>query len=300
MTKQNAFDRITARIVESLESGTAPWRKPWSNGNPDSTGTVPCGAVSGRPYNGLNRLVLTMEALEKGYASNLWITPKAAMEAGLDIKGTKTTEIAFWKRSTYIKRDESGNKEEKASLLARSYRVLNLEQCQGDKSKFTHREPQQIVITTTEMATAILTGLGLRAVDHGGDRAFYAPSLDAIKMPPLQAFASDEAYKATLLHEAGHATGAAHRLNREFGARFGDQRYAFEELVAELTSVFVGDVMNLPCDVPNHASYLAGWITVLKSDSKAILTASSKAQAAANMILAAINPKAAEEMQEAA
>ena len=41
-----------------------------------------------------------------------------------------------------------------------------------------------------------------------------------------------EAYYSTLLHEEIHGSGATHRLNRQFGERFGDKTYAFEELVA--------------------------------------------------------------------
>jgi antirestriction protein ArdC len=304
-TKLTPFDRATDRIIAALEAGTAPWRKPWKDGNPDASGgVVPRNANSGRAYNGLNRLMLTIEAFEKGYTSNLWITPKAAMAAGLDIKGTKTTEVTFWKRTERTVKDAAGNEEKRPSLFARAYRLLNLDQVKGDKSAFEGREPAPVVITSTDMADALREGLGLRAIDHGGDRAFYAPSLDAIKMPPLEAFHGGEvAYKATLLHEAGHATGAKHRLDREFGGRFGDERYAFEELVAELTSVFCGEVLGLPVEIEGHASYLDAWLRVLKADSKAILTAASKAQAAATMILealGAVDVEAADDLAEAA
>ena len=55
---------------------------------------------------------------------------------------------------------------------------------------------------------------------------------DTVTLPSPNAFHSIEAYFSTRYHELGHATGSAKRLNRQFGKRFGDDAYAFEEIVA--------------------------------------------------------------------
>ena len=289
MSKQNVFDRITATILEKLEAGVLPWRKTWAEGNADNGLALPRNANSGRAYNGLNRLVLMIEALDKGYTSNLWITPNQCKKAGLDFRGTKTTEVIFWKRTERKVEKSDGSEETKRGMFAKSFRVLNLDQVKGDKSQFEKREAPRVEFTTPELAERIRDGLGLSALEHGGDRAFYAPSADLIKMPPVEAFECEGSYQATLLHEATHATGAKHRLDREFGARFGDERYAVEELVAELGAAFLSEVLGVEGDlIDNHASYLDHWVKVMKGDARAILTASSKAQAATDLILEAL------------
>ena len=78
-----------------------------------------------------------------------------------------------------------------------------------------------------------------------------------------------------------HSTGHASRLARDFSGRFGDAAYAFEELVAELGSAFLGaDLGILNATLPDHADYLAHWIKILREDKKAILTAAAQASKA--------------------
>ena len=290
MTKQTVFDRITATIVAKLEAGVMPWRKTWKGGNAD-TDTIgmvlPRNATTGRAYNGINRLVLMLEAIDKGYTSNLWITPNQCKKHGLDFRGTKTTEVVLWKPTRYKDKDTG---KEKDGMFARSFRVLNLDQVQGDKSQFEARDVVVPEYSSSEMADALREGLGLQDVQHAGDRAFYSPQFDLIKMPPVEAFVSEGCYQATLLHEAGHATGHKSRLDRDLmTGRFGDEAYAFEELVAELTAAFTSEVLGVEGEnIDNHASYIDNWLRVLKGDSKAIQTAASKAQAAATMVLDAL------------
>lgn len=128
-----------------------------------------------------------------------------------------------------------------------------------------------------------LTG-GLRC---GGDSAFYVPSTDAIHVPAVEAFGSVDAFRASVLHEAGHATGHRDRLARDFSGRFGDESYAFEELVAELASAFTQAALGLRADIENHASYIDNWQRVLTRDSRAFVKGCTLAQQAADLLLAA-------------
>ena len=106
-----------------------------------------------------------------------------------------------------------------------------------------------------------------------------------VRVPPFEQFESPEAFASVLAHELVHWSGAAGRLNREFGKRFADSAYAMEELVAELGSAFCLADLGV-CSVPrdDHASYLASWLSVLKADKRAIFTAASAASAAANFL----------------
>jgi antirestriction protein ArdC len=120
---------------------------------------------------------------------------------------------------------------------------------------------------------------------YGGDAAFYSPGADLICVPQVEQFKSRDAFLATLLHECGHATGHPNRLNRDFSGRFGSQAYAFEELVAELTSAFSQAVLGIRADIERHASYIESWKSLLTQDCRAFAKACSLAQAAADFMI---------------
>jgi antirestriction protein ArdC len=104
-------------------------------------------------------------------------------------------------------------------------------------------------------------------------------------MPPDEAFASPPDWAATVLHELAHASAPPHRLNRDMTGRFGSSVYSREELRAELASLFVSNALGLPCDVPNHASYVHSWVEVLKNDKHEIFRAAADANRIAEWIL---------------
>ena len=122
-------------------------------------------------------------------------------------------------------------------------------------------------------------------VRHGGTKAFYAPQGDYVGMPTADSFASPDAYAATLAHELVHWTGHKSRCDRQFGKRFGDDAYAFEELVAEIGSAFVCAQMGIPLENLQHSSYIASWLKVLKADKRAIFTASSQAKRSSEFLI---------------
>ena len=123
-------------------------------------------------------------------------------------------------------------------------------------------------------------------VVHGGSRACYIPSTDNIHMPCIDFFRDAESYYAVRAHETTHWTRHCSRLDREFGRkRFGDEGYAMEELVAELGSAFLSADLELTPEVrEDHAAYIASWIKILKNDKRAIFTAASHGQRAADFL----------------
>jgi antirestriction protein ArdC len=123
-------------------------------------------------------------------------------------------------------------------------------------------------------------------VAHQGNRAFYSLADDTITLPPFAAFFAPVDYYSTRAHETGHWTAKADRCNRELGKRFGDSAYSMEELIAELTAAFTLAHLGLSSEPrPDHAQYIASWLKVLKADTRAIFTAASKAQQAADYII---------------
>ena len=84
-----------------------------------------------------------------------------------------------------------------------------------------------------------------------------------------------------MLHELTHWTGSPKRLDRVKGKSFGDDAYAFEELIAELGATFLCAQLGISNDVrPDHAQYIKSWIGKLRSDPKFLFQAASKAQKA--------------------
>jgi antirestriction protein ArdC len=125
--------------------------------------------------------------------------------------------------------------------------------------------------------------------------AYYSPTEDYIQLPPFESFKSADGYYATRAHESTHWTGAPHRLNRDLKSRFDEAAYAAEELVAELGAAFLCadfGISNEPR--PDHAAYLAHWLEILRADKRALFTAASKAQAAADWLHARTSVSAPE------
>jgi len=123
----------------------------------------------------------------------------------------------------------------------------------------------------------------------GGDRAFYVPSADYVQVPPPQAYFEPINWHRTALHEISHASGAQHRLNRDLSGSFGSRKYAFEELVAEISAAFCCASLGIAPTV-RHADYLASWLEVLREDNRAIIRAASAASKAADYLLGFRDP----------
>lgn len=269
------YQDITDRIVAALEQGVAPWIKPWAT---QANGLIPHNAVSGRAYNGVNFIILSCAP----YASNGWLTYKQAKELGGNVrKGEKGTQIVFW---SFPKITDKETGEVKTVPFAKGFTVFNVEQCEGlDMAKVKGFTPAAQGATAIN-ALAASAGADVR---HGGGSAYYNPSSDFIAMPAADTFVSEEAYAGTLAHELVHWTGHKDRCDRAFGKRFGDDAYAFEELVAEIGSAFVCASSGIPLENLQHENYIASWLKVLKTDKRAIFTASSQAKKAADWLFSA-------------
>jgi antirestriction protein ArdC len=172
--------------------------------------------------------------------------------------------------------------------MARASRVFNVTQVDG----YVINEPSldDNRVDPVESAEAFVAATGARLVE-GGDRAFYSIREDAITMPDRYRFidtksgTATEAFYATLLHELTHWTGASHRLDRQFGERFGDDAYAMEELVAELGAAFLCGDLGISAEPrADHAAYIDSWLRILKGDRKAIFAAASAASKAAEFL----------------
>lgn len=305
MAKRDLYQEITDKVIAMIEGGNlGKWSKEWDNSK--NLGSFdPRNATTHKAYNGINRFLLAMTVLECGYKQNLWVTYKQAQDQNWQVKkGSKGVTLCYY--SKYEKKDKETG-EEKEYFFLKSFTVFNVEQLDGYTAKFDEAE----ALTAPENCELVETIINNTDVTFGieqGDKAFYAPSLDAIQMPPKATFKSESSYYSTLLHELTHSTLHEKRLGRgkEYREKYSThkEQYAREELVAELGSAFLcAEVGCVNETLENHASYLNSWLKVLKADKKAIFKACSDAQKATDFIMknwAGISNEADEQNEEVA
>lgn len=281
-TRHDVYERVTNRIVEQLEQGVRPWHKPWNAEHAAGRITRPL-RFNGKPYSGINILMLWAAAEDAGYTCPLWLTFNQAKELGGSVKkGEHGSTVVYASSFTKKETDDTGEQLEKDIPFLKQYTVFNASQCDGlPDHYYATKEAPNSNIERIELADQFIKNLGVD-VREGGDKAFYTITHDYIRMPYLETFKDAESHAATLAHECCHWTRHPSRLNREFGRkRFGDEGYAMEELVAELGSAFLcADLSITPEIRADHADYLATWLSVLKSDKRAIFTAASYASKA--------------------
>jgi antirestriction protein ArdC len=285
--KADIYRRITDQIVSELEKGVRPWLKPWNAGHASGRITRPLRG-NGIPYNGINVLMLWSAAIEKGYAAPVWMTFKQATELKAIVrKGEHGSLVVYADKIIRTETDAAtGEDAERAIPFMKGHTVFNVEQIDGLPEHFYAKPPARVdTVQRIDRAEGFFASTGA-AIRHGGTMAYYNVSQDFVQMPPFECFRDAEGYYATLAHETTHWTRHTSRLDRDFGRkRFGDEGYAMEELVAELGSAFLSSDLDLTPEIrEDHASYIASWIKVLKDDKRAIFTAASHAQRAADFM----------------
>ena len=289
--KPTIYETITNQIVTAIEEGAGAYKMPWHRLSNDVT--TPINVASGRGYRGLNVFSLWMIAEAKHYQSGTWATYQQWQEKGAQVrKGEKSASVFFWKNLAAGEEQQPTEDENRARFVARAYNVFNADQVEG------YHVPDAPVLSESERiaeAEAFFQAIPAE-LNHGGSRACFVPSADIVQMPDFGAFTSARAYYSVLAHELTHWSGAKKRLDRDLSGRFGSESYAVEELVAELGAAFIAGRLALPSEPrTDHAPYIASWLKVLKNDSRAIFTAASKAQAAADYLAAFSKPPELEE-----
>lgn len=276
------YQEVTDAIVSAIEKGVADFKMPWHRGG----GEMPVNIISGNDYRGINIVNLWTIGTERGFSSSTWGTYRQWQEAGCQVrKGEKASSIIFYKQFT--EEDKEAEGEEKTRRIMRSYAVFNGDQVDGFVNPEVADVPELERLEHVDLAVK-KTGANIKA---GGTKACYIPSTDTILMPDERKFFGEnnqrtEAYYSTLWHELGHWSGNKSRLNRDLTGKYGDESYAMEELIAELTSAYCCAQLSIsPTPREDHAQYIANWLQVLKKDKKAIFYASARAQEAVNYLL---------------
>ena len=283
--KRDVYARVTSQIVTAIEQGVGSWRMPWHTSG--RFAFSPINVASKKPYRGINTVCLWAAAQGKGYQSGEWGTYQQWQERGAQVrKGEKATLVVFWKfaNAASESQDDADQKPISSSrlLFTKGYSVFNAAQVEGYTPKAELPTP---ICETIEQAENFFTAIGAD-VRHGGNQAFYSLTGDYVQMPPFAAFRDAVSYYSVLAHEHAHWTAHASRCSRELGKRFGDNAYAAEELIAELGAAFACAHLGLSTEPrEDHAQYIQSWLKVLKADKRAIFTAASRAQQAADWLI---------------
>jgi antirestriction protein ArdC len=257
---------------------------------------MPKNALTGNHYRGINTVALWVSAEASGYSRPLWGTYRQWAELGAQVrKGEKASPVIFYKEFEVAPSPDDAADDGKRRV-ARASSVFNVDQV--DDGPAANEVPDHGPVVRNQHFDDFVAATGAR-ITHGGAQAFYMPATDTIRMPDESRFFStdtstrDDSYAATVAHELGHWSGAPHRLKRDLSGRFGNEAYAAEELVAELTSAFICASLGITCEPrTDHAQYIAHWLKLLKSDNRAIFVAAAKASQAAEYLQGLAQPLA--------
>lgn len=279
-------EQFVQEVIKSLEQNKIPWEQGWDNAFYNPT--------TGARYKGGNNIRLSFESFKNNYTDPRWVTFLQAKEQGWKIKkGAKSVRLEVFKYyDTSTKKDldidfitKLPEKEKQEYLrsnvktFCKTFNVFNASQVEG-------MPPLEKLEKKVEYnkIDKIVKNCGV-PVEYGGNQACYIPSEDKIYMPPKETFKNENSYYATMLHEIAHSTGHQSRLNRPIANTYGTKAYAYEELIAEFSSVFIGQEKGLKYDTENNKAYLQGWVSVLKNDPNALFRAAAQAEKVTDRVL---------------
>ena len=301
MAKPKNKDEYRAELAETfanvLEEHGLQWRKEWRG----TGGDAPHNGITKANYRGCNAFWLSLISMLKGYTDPRWVTMVQIMDNDgkyhpkekWHLKaGSKATYVEYWypydienkKALTweqYKHEIANGRNTSEFRLSTKYTAVFNAHDIEGMPELPTFEESD---ITPDELIAKLSEGMEVEILTDGGDRAYYSPSQDKIHLPSPGSFTSEYAFNATALHELSHATGHPSRLDRDMGGFFGSSQYAYEELVAEMCSCFMGvnlDQTASPDHINNHKAYVQSWIKAIRDKPETLIRAIKDAQSAA-------------------
>lgn len=280
---------IANQIIEQLENGVVPWHKPWVG-----VGTM-WSRSTGKAYKAINQMLLNQNG---EYATFNQIVK----EGGKVNKGAKGKIIIEYFCKARALTDENGSPlldDEGEQLVKKTFskryvRVFNIEHDTNLEIKHNKavEYPENPIEECEKVMGSYLTREKIKLTNDDKDRAYYSPMMDYINLPEMKQFKEVSEYYSTAFHEMAHSTGHSSRLNRkgfrdgEY-AHFGDSTYSAEELIAEITSASIMNVLGVDTDKSfnNSVAYVESWLEALKNDKSMILTASTFSDKAMAMIL---------------
>lgn len=279
-----------AQLAESflhvLEEKQLEWKKEWQA---SGRFQAPVNGRTGYRYRGINQFYLMMISAAREYQDNRWCTFNQIKDKGWKLVNAKGqgVQVEYWfpyntEERKSISWEELRRRHEKIGdryTLRVNYKtVFNGSLIEGMPELPV---PEQKNISPDILIKKLSNNMGVPIINDGEDRAFYVPSEDAIHLPLPEYFETEYAYDSTALHELAHSTGAPHRLNRDLSGIFGSPKYAYEELVAEISSCFMSanlQVEQSENHIRNHKAYVQNWIQMIKEKPETLVRAVQQAE----------------------
>lgn len=168
----DVYSRITGQIIAELEQGTLPWMKPWDAAHVAGPVSRPLRG-NGKPYGGINVVMLWASAMEQGFSAPIWMTFRQAKELGAHVrKGEKGSLVVYADTITRTEQNEKGEDVERHFGFMKGYTVFCVDQIEGLPAHFyakagTFKNPDQ----RNAEAGAFFAGTGA-TIRHGGNAAF--------------------------------------------------------------------------------------------------------------------------------
>ena len=279
MAGKNVYDMVTERIIAELEKGSIPWEKPWTG--------VRSGAynrVSKKAYSLLNQMLLKH--------TGEYATFKQWTDLGGHIKkGEKSEMVVFWK--IFEKEEtnsDTGEKEVQKIPMLRYYNVFHISQVEGVEPLAIPFRDVEPIEEADKVIADYVARENIEFTECASNEAYYSPSRDCVVVPMKEQYKLINEYYSTTFHELTHSTGHKNRLDRlksGQNAAFGSENYSKEELVAEIGSASIMNLLGIETKKTfrNSAAYIQNWLQVLKNDSKFIVSAAGRAEKAVNYIM---------------
>lgn len=309
--KKSVYDKLTPQrkqlfdeVLENLENGVEPWQQGWR-----VSGT-PVSAITGKRYNGVNRLFLANATAKRGYTDNRWLTFNQMEEKGWsfkrDAEGNSLGKNAGVAIEYFELRDRETKKpfdkhtldgmtederdaymDENVYALRKYYTVFNADVIEGIPALEVQEHDPSGRNERAERILQMWSDTEAKII-YGGNEAYYSPLTDKIHLPEKEQFVDLPEFYSTALHEVGHSTGHEKRLNRELGTR-GTPEYAVEELRAEIASMFIEQDLEIAVDekhIRNNSAYIQHWHDKIKEDPNILFTAIADADKISKYVMA--------------
>ena len=294
---------IIDQVLNNLENGDGLWHQGWFVRTPES-------AITGKKYHGMNSFYLTMVSMARGYSDYRWLTYKQMSDKGWKFKENENGESLGKGASVPIEFYELRDKETKKPFDRSSLDGMTREEREEyiEKNVFPVRKYYRVFngsvidgIPEMDKTSVDTKGLNDRAeavidywdkfeacIFYGGNQAVYVPERDEIHVPDRASFFNMNEFYATLLHEMGHSTGHEKRLNRDIRNTFGSEKYAIEELRAEIASLFLEQDLEIPVNkkhIENNSRYIKNWFDAISEDPNVLFTAITDADKISKYII---------------
>ena len=275
MKQNDLMKNVGKQLANLMETQGSDWVKTWTSQG------MPHNPITKHTNSGMNVFLLGLAMFTNGWKHNGFVTFHQCKKAGGQVmKGSKSTWIS--RPNPIVIREETENGQEIVKTIPRFkfYPVFNIEQTTLEFNAPVHNHENENYEQAENFVHACHAD-----IRQEGDRAYFDPANNFIGMPEQASFPKLSDYYSTLFHEFGHWTGHKDRLDRKLSGRYGTKDYAFEELVAEITSCYLAINNQVEKEAtPGHAKYLNSWVGLLKDNPKAMQEAFTQAQQACDYL----------------